>query len=221
MKKKLILDIPEWNIEGKQYTLEDICDARTPDELNEASLGRVYQHYQNSKEKSFAILTSNRAVGITLDKHSADLARQKNNERFRELKGSLKSSYGYFDLIGHGQEDLADGTVASVEEPSLFVIGITLNDAMQIAKKFQQYGFLYAGPETKGNVWLYTTSGGHEDTGPFHPMRISKFYSIIQGKRKMRTFTFESLPKGWIEGQYVHLHGMSEISGINRRKVIN
>lgn len=200
---------PEWDT-NREYSVIDIADADTPRKLNESSLGRVYKHFLNMKEKgkSFAILTSYRKA-ITSEDH------KKNKETFKILKSEVKK-WGFFELLGHGQEDV-DGEETKVIEPSLFVVNISMSDALKLAKKHEQYGIQYAGPETEGNVWLCYSDGGHKNEGPFHPNKIAKYYSVVKGK----PFVFESklINETWIEGKAAHLHGIKEVVGIRKAEI--
>ena len=92
----------------KEITWNDIVEAKTADELNEASLGRVYQHIQKEKVASWCILTSHR------DKNSLS----KNKENFKKLQSQIRSAdLGFFKLVGHGQEEDEYGEVKTVKEP--------------------------------------------------------------------------------------------------------
>lgn len=201
---------PNWDTQQEEYTVLDIADAETPKRLNEASLGRIYQHYKRMQDDggSFAILTSYRKA-LTPE------ARQKNKDSFKKLRNEAKK-WGFFQLMGYGQEDdEATGEEVVVTEPSLFIVNIPFDDAMRLSKKYGQYGFQYAGPETDGNVWMVYTRGGYEVEGAFHPMKIAKYYS----KMKKKPFVFESRAvqnETWMDGLAMHIHGLKEIPGIRR-----
>lgn len=201
----------EWN--PKLYTMVDVCEAGDLDSMTEASLGRVFQHYQNSGEKSFAIITSNRGVKPGLKQSEINKANQINNNNLAKLKSEV-TGYGYFPVQGYGQEDLDDGTIGVVIEPSLFIIGITYKRSMELAKNYNQYGFIFSGPETGGKVWLALTDGSHQDLGNFNPITIAKYYSVVKGKK----FAFESLPVSWVDGMICERMGKKEIPGITRVK---
>lgn len=201
---------PEWENQQEEYTVIDIADAETPKRLNEVSLGRVYQHYKRMQDSdgSFAILTSYRKA-VTPEAHI------KNKETFKKLKNEAKR-WGFFQLIGYGQEDdEVTGEEVVVTEPSLFIVNISFDDAMRLSKKYGQYGFQYAGPETEGNVWMVYTRGGYEVEGAFHPMKIAKYYSRL----KKKPFVFESKAvqnETWMDGLAAYIHGLKEIPGIRR-----
>jgi len=187
------------------YDLDDIIEADTPQKINEASLGRGYQHYKNSGKTSWAILTSWRQ----------DLTDKENYANLKKLKTRIKI-WSYFRLIGHGQEDDKEGTIVSVEEPSFFVIGIPLEEALEIAKKFKQFAITYSGPETNQEVWIVQQDGSVKDSDKmkdFHPGKISKFYSQVRG----RPFFFESIAESWIEGVWRERHEAIPVEGVRRQ----
>jgi hypothetical protein len=185
----------------KEYTILDIIKARQKedmDDLNEASLGRVYQHYKKSPEKGFGIITAWRA-GNT---------KKQNIELFKKLQNEIRSNgLGFFKLEGHWVEcqdnnvpyDECPQTelVASIE-PAIFVPGIDEALMKKLTKKYDQDASVYAGPETKGKMHLVFRDGKSQDIGKFHPGKIAQAYSKIRGK----TFTFEGFeykPQTWTE----------------------
>jgi len=193
--------------EGIVYDFSDVLKASNPKVLNEASLGRVHTHFERRGEKSWAILTSWR-------KEFEESDPDRNYVNLKRLKTWLKS-WSYFPLAGHGQEEKGDGTLVAVSEPSFFVIGISLDDALQIARRFDQYGIVYAGPEVDGDVCLVKQDGTVEKRmKTFHPGKIAQFYSTVRG----RPFVFESLAVGWTEGYARQQCGMTSIPGIPRRQ---
>lgn len=161
--------------------------------IHEASLGRIMQHAQNAPEKGFAILTSWRQQYM----------RAQNLSRFAKLKGAIRGKgHGFNVLVGHWQEcqdpavpyekcppdQLVDAT-----EPSLFVTGITLEDAKDLGNSYEQDAIIFAGPETGGKVQLVFKDGGTMDIGSFSPMAIAQAYSELRGgkKKAARHFRFE------------------------------
>jgi hypothetical protein len=146
--------------------------------LNEASLGRVYQHYLKSKDKNkggFAILTSWR-VGNSPAQNKADL---------RALKGAIRAAgLGFSKMKGHWREK---GQPEATPEPSLFVSGISFKLAHKLGNKYDQDAVIYGGPETNDKVVLIHKSGSTQNIGKFHPQKIAQAYSSIKGK----TFIFE------------------------------
>ena len=84
--------------EAKQFNfITRSRKATTAEELNEASLGRILHHYENSLKNSFAILTHN----ISHFKNAVQVE-QRNGSLFDMLK-TMK--LGHFKLIGHIVED--------------------------------------------------------------------------------------------------------------------
>ena len=161
-----------------EITWNDIAACMTPDELNEASLGRVYQHIQKEKVKSWAILTSYR------DENSPT----KNKADFKKLRSQIRSAdLGFFKLVGHGQEEDETGEVQSVKEPSLFVPGIDYDLAVKLMKEYNQFAIVYSGPETGDKIVLLEQNGKQTDLGKFKPQKIAQFYSKVKGK----SFVFE------------------------------
>jgi hypothetical protein len=166
------------NIEDQEITWNDIIEAKTADELNEVSLGRVYQHIQKEKVKSWCILTSYRD-GNSPSKNKAD---------FKKLQSKIRSAdLGFFKLVGHGQEEDEDGEVQSVKEPSLFVPGIDYKFAVKLMKEYNQFAIVYSGPETGDKIVLVEQNGKQTDLGKFKPQKIAQFYSKLKGK----SFVFE------------------------------
>lgn len=161
-----------------EITWNDVIHAKTRDELNEASLGRVYQHIRKEKSKSWAILTSYR------DENSPS----KNKSDFKKLQSQIRSAdLGFFKLVGHGQEDDESGNVQSVKEPSLFVPNIDLKMAKKLMNTYNQWGIVYSGPEVNDKIVLIDKDGGTDDLGNFRPQKIAQFYSKVKGK----SFVFE------------------------------
>ncbi len=138
--------------------------------VNSASLGRVWQHIQKKSVPSWGILTSYR------DEKTA----QENKKDFKALQQAVKK-HGYFKLEGHGQEEDDEGNVAKVVEPSLFIPNISLKEIQNLSDKYNQYGFIYSGPETKDKIVLFSIEG-KSDLGKFHPNKISQFFSKIKNK---------------------------------------
>jgi len=159
-------------------------------DLNEASLGRIYQHIQKKNIDSWGILTSWRAEN--------DLATNKKN--FKELKKSIRNlGLGFITLKAVGEEDSENGIVP-VTELSLFVPNIKFKDIKNLSNKYNQWGFIYSGKETNDKIALISDKGKTvENIGSFHPNKISNFYSTIKGK----PFVFEAiLVESWMEGMY-------------------
>jgi hypothetical protein len=161
------------------------------EKLNEASLGRIYQHVQKQNIDRWAILTSWRS----------DDTKEENEANFKELKNKLRQlGYGFIEMEGVGQEE-KDGQVIESKEPSLFIPKIKNEEAQKLADEYNQFGYIYSGPDVDDRIVLIV--GGQIDKDSimdtFHPMKISQFYSKIKGK----PFFFESIvTNNWIEGMY-------------------
>jgi hypothetical protein len=178
----------------EEYSLQAIIDAKVEGrygDMTEASMGRIYNHVKNAGHKSFAIMTSWRS------EHPHDV----NLNRFNSLKNELSTGrsetggnshpsgrgYGFNKLTGLGREE--DGSVNV--EPSLFVHGISMDDAMHHGDKHEQASIIYSGPETDGKVKLVhlkddegwgVKRGDHTDLGDFHPRKVGQFWSQLRGK---------------------------------------
>ena len=140
-----------------------------------ASLSRVYQHIDKKNVDSWGMITSWREENSL----------KKNKANFKELK-SLVKKYGYFYIRGFGQEEDETGKVKVVEEPTLFIPNIPLEEMRKLQKRYNQYGFIWSGIENKDKIKLYTVKGVF-NLGKFHPDKIAMFYSKVKGKR----FVFE------------------------------
>ena len=177
-------------------TFQDVLAARgDPDAMNEASLGRVYQHVKNSEKKSFGILTSWRAGS----------SKRENLANFKRLAGEVRSlGLGFFKLLGHWKEcqdpniDYAKcppDQLEDTKEPALFVPGISLEDVKRLGNKYEQDAVVYAGPDTGGKVQLVFRGGSTTSIGKFSPSKIAQAYSRVRG----RPFTFEYVVQTWSE----------------------
>ena len=117
--------------EHVRYDFSHVLEANTQKALNEASLGRIYQHVQRSGRTSWSILTSWRQ----------DASLETNGRNLKKLKERIKK-WGFFPLAGHGQEeDEKTGEIRPVSEPSFFVVGIPLKDALTLARQVQPMGY--------------------------------------------------------------------------------
>lgn len=144
-------------------------------EVNASSLGRVYKHIQKEGSKSWGIVTAYRDANSPA----------KNKANFNALKAQVRSlGLGFFVVQGVGQEE--NGTES--HEPALFIPNIVLKQIASLSKKYDQYGFLYSGPESKNKVVLYSLEG-HINIGAFHPMKVSRYFSKVKGK----PFVFSSV----------------------------
>lgn len=112
--------------------------------IEAAGMSRIVEHMEKALngESSFAIFTSEQGV-------SGTVAPQKNMKNYRELGKILNNlKNGAISLKGVWQ-----GTA----EPSYFVPAVDLNWAKMLSEKYNQWAFIYAGPETDGKVELWAT----------------------------------------------------------------
>lgn len=183
----------------KDFTLENIVDAiktGNKDDVNEASLGRVYQHMTKQGSESFGIITAFRG-GMT---NKENLSRNKRLESdVRSLGLGFFKQKGYWDECEDPNLDYEDCPVdmrKPVIELSLFIPNISKDDAVKLGKKYDQDAIVYQGPETGDKVELIGKSGGSiMKLGKFAPNKISQAYSKVKG----RSYVFEGfeyLPNG-------------------------
>ncbi len=200
-KDKLNSALSALDESADEITFQAIVEAKLLgclESLNEASLGRVYQHVQRQGEKSWAIITSWRA----------GLPKQENIARMAKLKASVRAlGLGFFSLKGHWREcqdsDVPyekcpeDALIDSVE-PSLWVNGITKDQAEKLMRVYEQDAIVFAGPETGGKVTLLFRRGTPVNLGKFHPNAIAQAYSQVKG-RPFRFEGFEYPAQSWAE----------------------
>jgi hypothetical protein len=82
-----------------------------------------------------------------------------------------------------------------VSEPSVFVPGITRDLIDKLGAEFDQDGWIYAGPDSDGDVVLIERGGHQVNLGGFHPGRIAQAFSSLRG----HSFVFEALPSSYAE----------------------
>ena len=186
----------------KEITIEDIALAiksGNKKDINEASLGRVYQHITRNASKSFAILTAFRG----------GYSKQENLQRNKKLQGDVRSlGNGFFKVKGYWVEcqdpdieysKCPDDMKVPVVEDSLFVPNITRKEAVKLGKKYDQDAVIYMGEETDNQVELVSKSGSSiMKLGKFSPSKIAQAYTRIKGS----SFTFEGFeyrPTGQME----------------------
>lgn len=166
----------------REITFQDILAAKADgdlERLNEASLGRAYQHVQKQGHDSFAILTA----------HRSDASPKQNRENMKALKGELKSlGHGHIRLQGHWEGS---------KEPSLMVPGLSRDHAVRLGKKYNQDAVIHKGPESDHKVHLITKDGETHDLGQFHPQKIAQGYSSLRGGK--HSFTFEMVADSMAE----------------------
>jgi hypothetical protein len=161
-------------------------------DINEASLGRIYQHVvSNPKMKNWGVVTASRG----------ELTPAENKQRNKELEADLrKMGYGFVHVDGMWQEcrkpdteykDCPDDMKVPTEEKSLFIPNISQQHIQALGKKYQQDSVLFADEKAKANgeaTFIDSKSGEAFNIGKFSPGKIAQGYSKMKGGR---VFTFE------------------------------
>jgi hypothetical protein len=161
-------------------------------DLNEASLGRIYQHVvSNPKMKNWGVVTASRG----------ELSAAENKQRNKELEADLrKMGYGFVHVDGMWQEcrkpdteykDCPDDMKVPTQEKSLFIPNISQKHIQALGKKYQQDSVLFADDETRAKgeaTFIDSKSGEAFNIGKFSPGKIAQGYSKIKGGK---VFTFE------------------------------
>jgi hypothetical protein len=165
-------------------------------DLNEASLGRIYQHVvSNPKMKNWGVVTASRG----------ELTSAENKQRNKELENDLrKMGYGFVHVDGMWQEcrkpdteykDCPDDMKVPTEEKSLFIPNISKDDVQSLGKKYEQDSVLFADEETKAKgeaTFIDSKSGEAFNIGKFSAGKIAQGYSKLKGGQ---VFTFEPKPE--------------------------
>jgi hypothetical protein len=161
-------------------------------DINEASLGRIYQHVvSNPKMKNWGVVTASRG----------ELTPAENKKRNKELENDLrKLGYGFVHVDGMWQEcrkpdteykDCPDDMKVPTEEKSLFIPNISKEHIQALGKKYQQDSVLFADEATKAKgeaTFIDSKSGEAFNIGKFAPGKIAQGYSKLKGGQ---VFTFE------------------------------
>lgn len=167
-------------------------------DINEASLGRIYQHVvSNPKMKNWGVVTASRG----------ELTPAENKQRNKELENDLrKLGYGFVHVDGMWQEcrkpdteykDCPDDMKVPTEEKSLFIPNISQQHIQALGKKYQQDSVLFADEKTKANgeaTFIDSKSGEAFNIGKFAPGKVAQGYSKMKGG-KVFTFEPEAEPK--------------------------
>lgn len=192
----------DWDRGKRNYGAIEICDADTPQKLNESSLGHLYWRYLESKSTSFAIISN-----------YSKIENKPNKQKVKYLVHEIDRN-NYFEFWGHSQGNGPDNNKIHVVERYYFLVGIPLNIIRDLLENFGQYSILYFGPETDGNVLNYQNIGPEDDIGPFHPNRIAQIYSNNLG----RPLIFEVTISGGIGLTGALQHGIKEVPGIRKSR---
>jgi hypothetical protein len=173
--------------------------------LDEASLGRVYQHVMGDKNvKSWGMVTAFRSLNTP----------KQNKQLNKKLEAQIRAKgLGFFKVEGRWREcqdsdvnyaDCPPEKLKDSIETTFFIPNISMDDLHKFGNKYKQDSVLYGGPETKGNGHLIFNNGSHEDVGKFHPNTIQQAYSKMKGGR---TFAFNDKPTKKVEPPTTKLTG--------------
>lgn len=158
--------------------------------LNEASLGRVYQH------------TQDRNIGM-MTAHRGEYTADENKKRNQELEGHIrKAGYGFVKVKGRYIENHGTKDAKAVDEHSYLVVGKKGDDKGELLHFLKKHGHKYEQDSVlhkahnEENAKLHGTREGgfpgkdkEHDVGKFHPGRAGEFHSVMKGK----TYAFESI----------------------------
>ena len=161
-------------------------------DLDEASLGRIYQHVvSNPKMNSWAVITASRG----------ELSKDENKKRNKELEADLrKMGLGFAHADGMWRE-CKDQTIeykncpeelrVPTEEKVLFIPNISKENAKALGKKWNQDSVLFADGEARKNgeaTFIDSKSGEEFNIGKFSAGKIAQGYTKLKGNK---VFTFE------------------------------
>ena len=154
--------------------------------VNEASLGRIYQHIKD--DKPFAAMTAFRKSS----------SKKENLQNNKVLKSLVKSAdFGFVEVVGSYPEPQDDGEVVVVKENSIFIFGKRSDDeevlkklVKQLGKKYEQDSVLFK--YSSGKIVLLYMDGRSDAVldGVFHPNKIGDYMSRMKNGK---TFTIESM----------------------------
>ena len=160
--------------------------------INEASIGRVYQH------------TQGRNIGM-ITAHRNENTAEENKQRNKELEHHIrKAGYGYVKVKGRYIENHGTEHAKPVDEHSYLVVGKKGEDHGQLKSFLKKHGEHYGQDSVlhkahnEEHAKLHGTreggfpgKGKEHDVGTFHPNRASEFHTAMKGGKK--TFAFESV----------------------------
>ena len=160
-------------------------------DLDEASLGRIYQHVvSNPKMKSWAVITASRNGRTSAENKLAN----------KELEADLrKMGLGFAHADGMWRE-CKDGTLEYKDCPEemripspekvMFIPNISKEDAKSLGKKYNQDSVLFADGEARKNgeaTYIDSKSGEEFNIGKFTAGKIAQGYTKLKGDK---VFTF-------------------------------
>jgi hypothetical protein len=172
--------------------------------LNESSLGRIYQHIKKESTNSWGMISPYRNENSP----------KENSANYQELKKLVRDmGYGFIEILGYGQEEDEFGGINQSEERTLFVPNITKKQISRLADKYNQWGYVYSGPEIENNkIALISNDKIVDMFSKFVPNKAAEFFSKIKGK----SFVFEEvLPGSNIERQISYLSEMKKFPKAN------
>ena len=174
-------------IEKHGDVLKNLAKNRNKEELEESSLSRIWQHVTDDN-RSFAMISASRG------KFSDD----GNLARHEALKNIVRIyGYGFVETQGGYREGEDGGEI--VEEPSLFVPEIPLNDAVELGQFFSQDTVLYKDSDFFGYVGSSQVEGVGSVVMNFkkdvdHVLdltNVEEFFSaLVKGSHAGRRFVF-------------------------------
>lgn len=128
-------------VEKHSDVLEGLADfKKDKEDLEESSLSRIWQHVTD-EGRSFAVISSGRG----------DYSWDENVARLDVMKViARKWGYGFIETIGGYKEE--EGGVETVEEPSLFIPEISIDEAVRIGGYFRQESIIYKDSDFFGMI---------------------------------------------------------------------
>lgn len=162
--------------------------------LNETSLSRVWQHFENPETK-VAILTAFRGRHDYNPDLTQDEIYVKNVERNKKLAGELRGlGYGFFFVDGHWIENQGTEHEISVKEDSIFVIGSSkdqkfIENIHKLGNNYNQDAVL-----VKDNLGarLIFKDGSEKPLGGIKPGKLGDAYTKLRTNKSSNTFVFEA-----------------------------
>ena len=190
------------------------------DSLNEASLGRLYQHFNDGD--CIAIVSAFRG----------ERSKSENMKLTKELRAMvLGAKFGYNKVIGGYSEQLEDGTTVDIDDEHSTIIYASPERekelrtfVVSLGKKYKQDSVLFIGKDRKAK-WIFTRPdnfmnkpvGSTEDLGDFHPAKIGKYFTKI-GKKHFSFVIKEGEITRWTESDImpttIEMRGMDYMRNV-------